>query len=161
MANSIKSNGYLPNDSPTFWQMILLASACITMFPATVLCAMLMGFPVSTVLTVTGFGTVVALVGAKLSMGKYIPLYYGSCFAYLLLSQPSPTNIWLSQPTLNYSQLFRQASSLRVWSTLLLVWSSVTRWKGKRVDRKYYPPLLRTCCLYHRYWFRCHSSANG
>jgi uracil permease len=53
------------------------------MFPATVLCALIMGFPVSTVLTVTGLGTIVALIGAKLSMGTYIPLYYGSSFSYL------------------------------------------------------------------------------
>ena len=53
------------------------------MFPATVLCALLMGFPVSTVLTVTGFGTVVALLGSKLAMGKFIPLYYGSSFSYI------------------------------------------------------------------------------
>lgn len=84
MATQSKVMAYLPNDRPPFGQMILLGfQHVITMFPATVLCAMLMGFPVSTVLTVTGFGTVVALVGAKLSMGKYIPLYYGSSFAYI------------------------------------------------------------------------------
>jgi uracil permease len=55
----------------------------ITMFPATVLCALLMGFDVSTVLFVTGLGTVVALIGSKLSMGKFIPLYYGSSFSYI------------------------------------------------------------------------------
>jgi uracil permease len=53
------------------------------MFPATVLCALLMHFDVSTVLTVTGFGTIVALLGAKFAMGKYIPLYYGSSFSYI------------------------------------------------------------------------------
>jgi xanthine/uracil permease len=64
--------------------MILLGfQHVITMFPATVLCALLMGFDVSTVLTVTGLGTIVALVGSKLSMGKYIPLYYGSSFSYI------------------------------------------------------------------------------
>jgi uracil permease len=35
------------------------------------------------VLTVTGFGTVVALIGSKLAMGKFIPLYYGSSFSYI------------------------------------------------------------------------------
>jgi uracil permease len=76
--------GYLPNDTPEFGKMLLLGfQHVITMFPATVLCALLMGFPVSTVLTVTGFGTIVALLGAKWSMGTYIPLYYGSSFSYL------------------------------------------------------------------------------
>ena len=42
-----------------------------------------MGFPVNTVLLVTGVGTIVALIGSKLSMGKFIPLYYGSSFSYI------------------------------------------------------------------------------
>ncbi len=84
MATSTKVIGYLPDDRPPFGQMLLLGfQHVITMFPATVLCALLMGFPVSTVLTVTGFGTIVALLGAKFSMGKYIPLYYGSSFSYI------------------------------------------------------------------------------
>src|SRR5512136_2604974 len=79
-----KVMGYLPNDTPPFGKMLLLGfQHVITMFPATVLCALLMGFPVSTVLTVTGLGTIAALLGAKFSMGKYIPLYYGSSFSYL------------------------------------------------------------------------------
>jgi uracil permease len=92
MATSAKSKvaqkqvflGYLPNERPEFGKMILLGlQHVITMFPATVLCALLMGFNVSTVLTITGFGTIVALIGSKLSMGKFIPLYYGSSFAYI------------------------------------------------------------------------------
>ena len=76
--------GYLPNDTPPVGQMVLLGfQHVLTMFPATVLCALLMGFPVSTVLTVTGFGTIIALLGSKIAMGKYIPLYYGSSFAYI------------------------------------------------------------------------------
>ncbi len=79
-----KVMGYLPDDRPPVGQMLLLGfQHVITMFPATVLCALLMGFPVSTVLTVTGFGTVVALLGSKLAMGKFIPLYYGSSFSYI------------------------------------------------------------------------------
>jgi uracil permease len=42
-----------------------------------------MHFDVSTVLTITGLGTIVALLGAKFAMGKYIPLYYGSSFSYI------------------------------------------------------------------------------
>ena len=84
MATSTKVIGYLPDDQPPFGQMLLLGfQHVITMFPATVLCALLMGFPVSTVLTVTGFGTIIALLGAKFSMGKFIPLYYGSSFSYI------------------------------------------------------------------------------
>jgi len=84
MATQSKVFGYLPNDTPPVGQMILLGfQHVLTMFPATVLCAMLMGFPVPTVLLVTGVGTIVALIGSKLAMGKYIPLYYGSSFSYL------------------------------------------------------------------------------
>ncbi len=76
--------GYLPNDTPPFGQMVLLGfQHVLTMFPATVLCAILMKFPVSTVLTITGLGTVVALIGSKLAIGTYIPLYYGSSFSYI------------------------------------------------------------------------------
>jgi uracil permease len=76
--------GYLPNDKPPFGKMLLLGfQQVLTMFPATVLCALLMGFNVSTVLTITGLGTIAALLGSKFSMGKYIPLYYGSSFSYL------------------------------------------------------------------------------
>ncbi len=84
MAAKAKVFGYLPNDQPPVGQMILLGfQHVLTMFPATVLCALLMGFPVNTVLLVTGVGTIVALVGSKLSMGKFIPLYYGSSFSYI------------------------------------------------------------------------------
>jgi len=84
MATSTNVIGYLPDERPPFGQMLLLGfQHVITMFPATVLCALLMGFPVSTVLTVTGFGTIVALLGSKFAMGSYIPLYYGSSFSYI------------------------------------------------------------------------------
>ena len=76
--------GYLPNDQPPFGKMVLLGfQHVLTMFPATVLCALIMGFHVETVLTVTGLGTIVALLGSKFAMGKFIPLYYGSSFSYI------------------------------------------------------------------------------
>ncbi|MFZ1596327.1 MAG: solute carrier family 23 protein, partial [Anaerolineae bacterium] len=76
--------GYLPNDTPPFGQMVLLGlQHVLTMFPATVLAAILMKFPVSTVLTITGLGTVITLIVSKLALGTYIPLYYGSSFSYI------------------------------------------------------------------------------
>ncbi len=81
---AVKVMGFLPNERPEIGQMILLGfQHVLTMFPATVLCALLMGFHVNTVLAITGLGTIIALVGSKLSMGKYIPLYYGSSFSYI------------------------------------------------------------------------------
>ena len=81
-----KSNvmGYLPNDQPPPVQMALLGfQHVLTMFPATVLVAALCGFHVGTVLTVSGVGTVVALLLAKWQLGKFIPLFYGSSFSYI------------------------------------------------------------------------------
>ncbi len=76
--------GYLPNDQPPTGQMILLGfQHVLTMFPATVLVAALCGFHVGTVLTVSGVGTVVALLLAKWRIGKFIPLFYGSSFSYI------------------------------------------------------------------------------
>ena len=76
--------GYLPNDRPPTAQLILLGfQHVLTMFPATVLVAALCGFHVGTVLTVSGVGTIVALLLAKWRIGKFIPLFYGSSFSYI------------------------------------------------------------------------------
>jgi uracil permease len=76
--------GYLPNDQPPMGQMILLGfQHVLTMFPATVFVAALCGFHVGTVLTVSGVGTVVALLLSKWRLGKFIPLFYGSSFSYI------------------------------------------------------------------------------
>ena len=79
-----KLMGYLPNDQPPWGQMILLGlQHVLTMFPATVLCALLTGFHVSTVLSIAGLATIVALLLSKWRIGKFIPLFYGSSFSYL------------------------------------------------------------------------------
>ena len=76
--------GFLPNDQPEPVQMALLGfQHVLTMFPATVLVAALCGFHVGTVLTISGIGTIVALVLAKWQIGKFIPLFYGSSFSYI------------------------------------------------------------------------------
>ncbi len=76
--------GYLPNDNPPPLQLVLLGfQHVLTMFPATVLVAALCGFHVGTVLTVSGVGTVVALLLARWRLGKFIPLFYGSSFSYI------------------------------------------------------------------------------
>jgi uracil permease len=84
MMTKNKVSGYLPNDQPPIGQMILLGfQHVLTMFPATVLVAALCGFHVGTVLTVSGVGTIVALLLAKWRIGKFIPLFYGSSFSYI------------------------------------------------------------------------------
>ena len=79
-----KAMGYLPNDQPPMGQLLLLGfQHVLTMFPATVFCALFTGFHVSTVLTIAGLATIVALVLSKWRIGKFIPLFYGSSFSYL------------------------------------------------------------------------------
>lgn len=83
-ANRSKVMGYLPNDVPPPLQLVLLGfQHVLTMFPATVLVAALCGFHVGTVLTVSGVGTIVALLLARWRIGKFIPLFYGSSFSYI------------------------------------------------------------------------------
>jgi len=82
MATSV--SGYLPNDRPEPVRLVLLGlQHVITMFPATVLVALLCGFHVSTVLLGAGVSTVVALVLSKRAIGTFIPLFYGSSFSYI------------------------------------------------------------------------------
>jgi uracil permease len=82
MANAVKTNvtGYLPQDMPKWGAMISLGfQQVLTMFPATVLVAILTKFDVGVTLTASGIGTIIAL----LVSGRRIPLYYGSSFSYI------------------------------------------------------------------------------
>lgn len=86
MANNTAASvsGYLPNDRPEPVRLVLLGlQHVITMFPATVLVALLCGFHVSTVLLGAGVSTTVALVLSRKGIGMYIPLFYGSSFSYI------------------------------------------------------------------------------
>lgn len=76
--------GYLPNDQPPFLRMVVLGfQHVLTMFPATVLVALLVGFDIGTVLTMSGVATIVALTLSRYFTGRFIPLYYGSSFSYI------------------------------------------------------------------------------
>ena len=76
--------GYLPNDQPPFGRVLLLGlQHVVTMFPATVLVALYVGFHSSTVLFASGLATLVALLLSRWGVGKFIPLYYGSSFSYI------------------------------------------------------------------------------
>jgi uracil permease len=75
-----KITGYLPQDRPGWGAMISLGfQQVLTMFPATVLVAILTKFDVGVTLAASGLGTIVAL----LVSGRRIPLYYGSSFSYI------------------------------------------------------------------------------
>ncbi|GAB6876538.1 uracil-xanthine permease family protein [Thermaerobacter litoralis] len=72
--------GYLPQDRPPFGALVSLGfQHVLTMFPATVLVAILTGFDVGVTLFASGLATIVAVVGSR---GR-IPLYYGGSFAYI------------------------------------------------------------------------------
>ncbi|MGE5221639.1 MAG: uracil-xanthine permease family protein [Omnitrophica WOR_2 bacterium] len=72
--------GYMPQDVPPIGAMISLGfQQVLTMFPATVLVAILTKFDVGVTLMASGIGTIVAL----LVSGRRIPLYYGSSFSYI------------------------------------------------------------------------------
>ncbi len=72
--------GYLPQDVPPVGALISLGlQQFLTMFPATVLVAVITHFDISVTLTASGIGTIIAL----LVSGRRIPMYYGSSFSYI------------------------------------------------------------------------------
>ena len=67
-------------DTPPIGAMLSLGfQQVLTMFPATVLVAILTKFDVGVTLLASGIGTIIAL----LVSGRRIPLYYGSSFSYI------------------------------------------------------------------------------
>ncbi|MCA9872040.1 MAG: xanthine permease [Anaerolineales bacterium] len=72
--------GYMPEDTPPVGSMISLGfQQVLTMFPATVLVAILTKFDVGVTLLAGGLGTIVALLVSR----RRIPMYYGSSFSYI------------------------------------------------------------------------------
>lgn len=72
--------GYMPEDRPPIGAMLSLGfQQVLTMFPATVVVAVLTKFDVGVTLLASGLGTIVALLVAK----RKIPMYYGSSFSYI------------------------------------------------------------------------------
>ena len=72
--------GFLPDDIPPVGAMLSLGfQQFLTMFPATVLVAILTKFDVGITLLASGLGTIIALLVAR----RKIPMYYGSSFSYI------------------------------------------------------------------------------
>jgi len=94
--------GYLPQDTPPVGAMLSLGfQQVLTMFPATVLVAILTKFDVGVTLLASGIGTIIAL----LVSGRRIPMYYGSSFSYIsvvasVMSIYDPT--CFGDPTMSY-----------------------------------------------------------
>ncbi len=80
MEKEKKVIGYLPDECPPIWKLLLYAlQQVIVMFPATIVVALISGFHISTTIFASGFATLVFI----LITGRQIPLYYGSSFSYL------------------------------------------------------------------------------
>jgi len=72
--------GFLPDETPPFWKLLLYAiQQVIVMFPATITVALITKFHISTTIFASGFATLCFILVTK---GK-IPLYYGSSFSYI------------------------------------------------------------------------------
>jgi uracil permease len=79
-AENAKTVGYLPNDTPPWGAMLSLGfQQVLTMFPATILVAILTKFDVGVTLLASGLGTIIALLVSS----RRIPMYYGSSFSYI------------------------------------------------------------------------------
>ena len=75
-----KTQGYMPQDVPPVGAMLSLGfQQVLTMFPATVLVAILTKFDIGVTLLTSGLGTIIALLVTR----RRIPLYYGSSFSYI------------------------------------------------------------------------------
>jgi len=80
MSSNNQPIGYLPDERPSFIELILFAlQQIVVMFPATVLVALITGFHVSTTIFASGLATLCFIF----ITGKKIPLYYGSSFSYI------------------------------------------------------------------------------
>jgi uracil permease len=85
--------GFLPDDTPPIGAMLSLGfQQFLTMFPATVLVAILTKFDIGITLLASGLGTIIALLVSK----RKIPMYYGSSFSYIavvitVMSKFAPT----------------------------------------------------------------------
>ena len=136
-----KNIGYLPNDQPPFGQMVLLGfQHVLTMFPATVFCALFTGFHVSTVLSIAGLATIVALLLSKWRVGKFIPLYYGSSFSYLT-AYLAITNAEWGVPASDELISTMQAGILATGVLNILV-GLLIKWVGKDALDKVLPPVV-------------------
>ena len=134
--------GYLPNDVPPLGQIVLLGlQHALTMFPATVLVALLVGFHVSTVLLASGVATIVALLGSRFGIGKFIPLYYGSSFSYIA-AVLAVTNASFAQPAADEFIRAAQAGIVVTGGINILFGLIIRLAGGKSAVEKILPPVV-------------------
>jgi uracil permease len=138
----VKVLGYLPNDFPPIGQTILFGfQHVLTMFPATVLCALIVGFHVSTVLTFSGVSTIVALILSRWGIGKFIPLYYGSSFSYLAATV-AITNAQFGQVAPDDKIQIAQAGIVATGFLNVCIGAIIRQVGGKKAIDKVLPPIV-------------------
>lgn len=146
MAKS-QTMGYLPNEWPPTGQLILLGfQHVLTMFPATVFVAAFCGFHIGTVLLASGVSTIVALTLSKRSIGKFIPLFYGSSFSYIaayiaVATQMGSAPVAFGPPLPNEVISVLQAGIV-VTGILNILMGFVIRAVGKSAVDKVLPPIV-------------------
>jgi uracil permease len=131
VAAQTKPVGYLPQDRPPFAAMVALGfQHVITMFPATVLVALLTGFDVGVTLFASGLATVVALLGS----GMRIPLYYGSSFSYIAAVVGVVGAAW--------GGVRVAQGGIVVTAFVSILAGLFIRWSGKAALDKVLPPII-------------------
>ncbi len=133
--------GYLPDDFPPIWKTIILGfQHVITMFPATILVALLVGFDPSTVLAVSGLATITALILSKLLGKKFIPLYYGSSFSYIaatLVLTNAQFGVYAGAEAVSLAQVGIFATGI-----INILVGVIVRYAGKNALDKVLPPII-------------------
>jgi len=147
MAKS-QTMGYLPNEWPPTGQLILLGfQHVLTMFPATVFVAAFCGFHVGTVLLASGVSTIVALILSKQTIGKFIPLFYGSSFSYIAAYIAVATAMTGAAPVpfgppLPDNVISTMQAGIVVTGLLNIVVGFIIRAVGKAAVDKVLPPVV-------------------
>jgi uracil permease len=132
--------GYLPNDAPPWGAMVGLAfQHVLTMFPATVLVAILTSFDVGVTLFASGLATVVALLVSSYLAKSYIPLYYGSSFSYIApIVAITATNIYgIADPV---TRIRVAQGGIMMTGLLNILVGVLIRYVGKKNLDKVLPP---------------------
>jgi uracil permease len=123
--------GYLPGDRPPLAAMLTFGlQHVLTMFPATVLVALLTGFDVGVTLFASGLATVVALLGS----GMRIPLYYGSSFSYIAAVVGVVGAEW--------GGIRVAQGGIVATAAVSVIAGLLIRWSGKEALDKVLPPVI-------------------
>jgi uracil permease len=136
--------GYLPQDVPPIGPMLSLGfQQVLTMFPATVLVAVLTKFDVGVTLLASGIGTIIAL----LVSGRRIPMYYGSSFSYIAVVMSVMSmyagNCW-TDATMTYCAEGVRIVQVGIMGTgiLEILFGFLIMWIGKEALDKVLPPVI-------------------